>query len=260
MKDKKHTQIGFTLIEMLVVMAIIILLVAMVTPAITSALQRGRETKCFANLRSFGIAWNTNYLEVSSSPLSFGEDAIFPWLSAMYPRFISDNGMYICPSDTSRGAWGSKPAGPGESELFRTRDTNDFPETNDLGRNPEVPFVSYMYEFTEAPVTWNWQSYVLSSNKGSFATLSEVDTNGDGIASWREVKLQQLDYGDAWSQRPYERTQFPLVRCFHHYNDRLLQVRNTDDNIVERSFRVLNVAVNGNVFLSGLQWEYPIIP
>lgn len=259
MKDKKQTLNGFTLIEMLVVMAIIILLVAMVTPAVTNALRRGRETKCFANLRSFGIAWNTNFLEISSSPLSYGEDAVFPWLSAMYPRFLSDNSMYVCPSDLSRGAWGSKPAGPGESDLFRTRDTNDFPETNDLGRNPEVPLVSYMYEFNAADCGWA-AGYVYMGN-----TRSNADLVG-GTISWTEAKLLQMAYGDRSNSAPsdprqgYDRSQFPLVRCFHHYNDRLVNVRNTYENRVDTSFRVLNVAVGGNIFPSGLQWEYPLLP
>lgn len=47
---------AFTLIEMLVVMAILVLLLVMVTPAVSSVLERGRTTKCLANLRAMAQA------------------------------------------------------------------------------------------------------------------------------------------------------------------------------------------------------------
>ena len=47
---------GFTLIEMLVVIAIIVLLISLVTPAIGRALERGRSAACAGNLRQMGIA------------------------------------------------------------------------------------------------------------------------------------------------------------------------------------------------------------
>jgi len=47
---------GFTLIEMLVVIAIIALLISLVTPATGRALERGRSVACAGNLRQMGIA------------------------------------------------------------------------------------------------------------------------------------------------------------------------------------------------------------
>jgi len=79
----------------------------------------------------------------------------------------------------------------------------------------------------------------------------------DQTPSWAQVKFMQLQYGDTSSHRGYDRTQFPLVRCFHHFHDRQVSVINEKQQS-ERSFRVLNVAVSGNVFMSGLQWEFPL--
>jgi prepilin-type N-terminal cleavage/methylation domain-containing protein/prepilin-type processing-associated H-X9-DG protein len=45
---------GFTLIELLVVIAIIAILASLVFPAVRSALDRGRATRCMANLREVG--------------------------------------------------------------------------------------------------------------------------------------------------------------------------------------------------------------
>lgn len=47
---------GFTLIEMLVVIAIIALLSAILVPAVTKALDSARRTKCMSNLRQLGVA------------------------------------------------------------------------------------------------------------------------------------------------------------------------------------------------------------
>jgi len=262
MKAKKSLPNGFTLIEMLVVIAIIGLLAALLFPAIDGALRQGRQTKCLSHLKAFGVAWNLDYLSTLSNYNLAEIDGIAPRLSSFYPDSISEPRMFICPSDSSNGEHGGKPT---ENQKYRdlTGDTSDYKETDDLTHNPEITGCSYLYEFSEAKSEW-WPDYVYLPN-GNLAGNSDekqLDLDDDGIVSWAEAKLAQLRNGDKTETsdgKPYDPTGFPLVRCFHHFQDRLVKINDPKDGIVQR-IKVLNVAMAGNIFISGPQWEYPLAP
>jgi len=55
---QRSRQRGFTLIEMLTVVAIISVLAAILFPVFGSARERGRQTQCLSNLRQLGLALN----------------------------------------------------------------------------------------------------------------------------------------------------------------------------------------------------------
>ncbi|MDF3127974.1 type II secretion system protein [Kiritimatiellaeota bacterium B1221] len=247
MKEQKPTQSGFTLIEMLVVIAIIVLLASLLFPAINSAINRAQQTKCMSNLRNFGIAWNTNYLSVKSGRYNDETDAIFPWLSAMVPEFANATNL-VCPGDSSHGTYGSKPdESPNYNDQNAFEETDDMTGNNHPDRNTEIDACSYMYEFCAAECSW------------FSGSVDEADLNDDGQVSWAEAKLRQLS-GDSYSPDGYDPSKFPLVRCFHHYDDKKVRVDNLDDNKIVSEIRVLNVAMDGHIFLSGPQWEYPLAP
>ena len=53
----KSTRRGFTLVELLTVVATIAILAALLLPALSSAKTKARQTTCLANLRQLGAAW-----------------------------------------------------------------------------------------------------------------------------------------------------------------------------------------------------------
>jgi prepilin-type N-terminal cleavage/methylation domain-containing protein len=76
---------GFTLIELIVVLAIIAILMSMVYPMYTSISERAKATKDLSNLRQIGIATQT-YLNDSDGVLF---SPATTWMSQLEPKYVS---------------------------------------------------------------------------------------------------------------------------------------------------------------------------
>ena len=81
---KKYQKSGFTLVEMLVVIAVIAILVSMVVPAVSSNITKARATTDAANLRSvLGqintiLVSNTKLNSVTASQLNTADSITYP--------------------------------------------------------------------------------------------------------------------------------------------------------------------------------------
>lgn len=70
----RRASLGFTLLELLVVIAVISLLAALLLPSLGAAKQAGRAAACLSNLRQVGIAIQT-YAEENNGRIPYGPKA-----------------------------------------------------------------------------------------------------------------------------------------------------------------------------------------
>ncbi len=95
---------GFTLVELLVVAAIIFLLAALVFPALRGARERGKMVECISNTRELGIASHTYAREhdgwLPSCWVAFTTDGHYgdPKTGTLYP-YHKDERIYFCRND-----------------------------------------------------------------------------------------------------------------------------------------------------------------
>ncbi len=96
---------GFTLLELVTVIAIVGVLVALIFPAVQRVKASGHATACVANLRQIGAGLNT-YLsengmkmpELRGGRASLDEDS--PVIDNTLNRYVSDPRVFACPADS----------------------------------------------------------------------------------------------------------------------------------------------------------------
>ncbi|MGD9495058.1 MAG: DUF1559 domain-containing protein [Armatimonadota bacterium] len=94
---------GFTLVEMLVVISIIVVLIAILVPTIQGAREQARQAQCRSQMSNIMLAM-TEYKRLYRRfpPQPIYDDTLGIYIggfSALYPEFIDDWRVLVCPDD-----------------------------------------------------------------------------------------------------------------------------------------------------------------
>ena len=108
---------GFTLVELLVVLAVIALLAALLLPTLSKAKESARTTQCLNQMRQLGLAVRL-YVDENGDAFPRSEHSAFangqlPWERSLAPLLGSSTtawtnlltGLYHCPSEKRTTPW-----------------------------------------------------------------------------------------------------------------------------------------------------------
>ena len=148
-----HLPTGFTLVELLVIIAVIALLIAILLPALRQARDSARAINCASNMRQMGIMFSLYHLDYNGyrPPNVYGNGNSTAWIYIMreaYPaQFGNPDGQvslwsknlgkhqfWHCPAEMLNNAAMSNSSGPSDFGLnvlaFREFRHNDFEWTD----------------------------------------------------------------------------------------------------------------------------------
>jgi len=215
---------GFTLIELLVVIAIISILAALLFPAVTATLERGRRTACRSNLRQAGMAMmlfmenNDGWYPYKTDPNVDLQDG---FLNQQYPladsaRKLNDAGLmtdtriWICASDRIDGAANNvrvrQAPGFGQNEFFGVGNISYVYIAGYNDRSLENP--------SQSPVLADEANVLENGNlqAGNMPGITEVDNHGESFRNvlWLDGSVSGLEGNDV-ANAIYDGLQFPAV-------------------------------------------------
>ncbi|MDP6354154.1 MAG: DUF1559 domain-containing protein, partial [Planctomycetota bacterium] len=200
---------AFTLIELMMVIAIIAILASLLLPSLKSAREKARMVKCKQNLRQIGVAMQLYSNEYMGQYPQAGLPPFEDDLSALYPKFVDEVRVFECPSS-------------GVSVTAAADLTNNSAGTNTGGMSYEYrPHFTYLDGFVhkDANNTSNIASQIPmvqdQVETGQIGTMDNLDNHGlDGVnvlyADWHVDLVKPEVYTEELTSRDYFETNIPV--------------------------------------------------
>ena len=176
---KTQLSTGFTLIEVLVAMAIVGLLLAILVPALMQARSRARHVDCLNRLKQLGVTEQA-YLESHSAFPTSKErlPGFFSGLRRLIPLMNGDGTTLSCPAD--RRASEARVGGPqnyyqNDGIRFRRFDRTGFNSDRDAQSQPAIFHDTTAAEISDGlSNTAAISEQLLASSKDSFLSESQL--------------------------------------------------------------------------------------
>jgi prepilin-type N-terminal cleavage/methylation domain-containing protein len=239
---------AFTLVEMLVVVAIIAVLAGLLIPTVGMVRRMANDLKCGSQLQQIGGAIEVfkqhnderfpKHLIGSQvgTPTTANDTAV---LINSDPQLRGLGKLFICPRDAQRGKDPKMGRGSFDdlSYLYDSGPVFD-----------RIVGSSYLFEASGAPLQSTRQL-------GWFYTIADqapFTSDGEPMPTWATAKRNQLLNGSPDSlgmvySGPFTPAYFPIIRCFWHH-----QWTGPDRRLAKK---VKNVSWELNIFESTPYWE-----
>jgi prepilin-type N-terminal cleavage/methylation domain-containing protein len=143
---------AFTLLELVIVVAIIVLLVAILVPTLNSARAQARKAQCAANLHSLGTAIVTRQGQMGLSNSFVNACGLMDLRS-----YLADSRVYLCPEDVA-------------PQVSTNAQIATF-------KNDTQTSANFIFDMAISPGTFCWQS-VLSANHYLLNFEDQQDLSG----------------------------------------------------------------------------------